>query len=88
MIFLAIWFKAPIPRNLVIAAAMCCVIGVLNAFQLRNNDTVAIVQNEFHDRLHSSWVWSVVPFFLAAGYLGWTAYSDALRSSDSDSAEQ
>jgi hypothetical protein len=85
LIFLGIWFKIPAPKNLSAAAAMCGVIGVLNAFQLRNLETVATVQNVFHDRLHSSWAWSVVPFVLAAGYLGWRAFCAASHSRKSNS---
>lgn len=80
LIFLFIWYKTPQPRNLAIAAAMCGVVGVLNAAQLIARGTVGTVQNVFNDRLHSSWVWCVLSLLLAAGYLGWSAFMTARRS--------
>ena len=32
---------------------------------------VSIVVNAFSDRLHSSWLWSVLPFFAVGSYLSW-----------------
>ena len=49
--------------------------GVINAVQLSSKGTVSIVVNDFHDRLHSSWLWSVLSFFAAGVYLFWTALS-------------
>ena len=71
LIFLLPWFWKPTKLALVSSAFMTCVIGAINAVQLYSKGTVSIVVNAFHDRLHSSWLWSVLPFFVASVYLCW-----------------
>jgi len=93
LIFLVIWFKVPARRTLLAASFMTCVIGLLNAVTLCLSGTVSSVENEFHDRLHSSWFWAVLPFFVAGGYLCWSAFHfaselPASELPDTDGGEQ
>ncbi len=77
LIFLAIWCKTLVRRNLLAASFMICAIGLINGVVLFTSGTVSFVENEFNDRLHSSWFWAVVPFLVAGGYLYWfTANSE------------
>jgi hypothetical protein len=73
LIFLYAWFRAPAKQTLMAAAFMTLSIGVINAVQLLVMGTVAEAANTFTDRLHSSWLWSVLPFFVAGLYLVWHA---------------
>ena len=73
LMFLLPWFWVPTRPALMGSAFMTCAIGVINAVQLFSTGTVSIVTNEFVDRLLSSWLWSVLPFFVAGGYLCWLA---------------
>jgi hypothetical protein len=73
LIFLLPWFWKPTKRALMSSAFMTASLGVINAVQLFFKGTVPVVANDFHDRLHSSWLWAVVPFFVAGGYLCWLA---------------
>jgi hypothetical protein len=73
LIFLMPWFWKPKRPALVCSGFMTCAIGVINGVQLYSAGTVSNVTNEFHDRLHSSWLWSVFPFFVAGAYLCWLA---------------
>lgn len=75
LIFLLPWFWRPNRRALMVSAFMAFAIGVINAVQLSSLTTVSIVVNEFHDRLHSSWLWSVLSFFIIGVYLTWLSIS-------------
>ena len=66
LIFLLAWFRGPTRNALMGSALMTFSIGAINAVQLIYTGTVPIVANEFSDRLHSSWLWSVLSF-LAVG---------------------
>jgi ABC-type dipeptide/oligopeptide/nickel transport system permease component len=48
---------------------MTFVITFLNAKTLYEKGTVATVENPFIDRLHSSWLWLILPFTCAGIYL-------------------
>jgi hypothetical protein len=69
LIFLLPWLWNPTRLGLVSAASMVVLLGVINGIQLLFTGTVASVTNEFSDRLHSSWLWSVLPFMVAGVYL-------------------
>jgi len=49
---------------------MSFAIGTINAVPLVYPGTVSIVANEFTDRLHSSWFWSVLSLLGVSLYLG------------------
>jgi hypothetical protein len=76
LIFLVPWLIAPKRLILIAAAFMTLMLGVINGLQLLSSGTVDVVENEFADRLHSSWLWSVIPFLIAGLYLYW--HSSAL----------
>ena len=59
---------------------MAFAIGVINAVHLSSLTTVSIVVNEFLDRLHSSWLWSVLSFFVIGVYLSWLSISISINS--------
>jgi hypothetical protein len=80
LIFLLQWFWRPNRKALMGAAFMAFSIGVINAVQLSSQTTVSIVVNEFHDRLHSSWLWSVLSFFVIGVYLSWLSVSMSVNS--------
>ena len=69
LIFLLQWFRRPTRRALMGSALMTFSSGAINAVQLIFTGTVSIVVNEFSDRLHSSWFWSVIFFFVVGLYL-------------------
>ena len=69
LIFLLPWFRGPTRNVLIGSALMTFSIGAINAVQLIYTGTVSIVVNEFSDRLHSSWLWSVLSFFAVGLYL-------------------
>jgi len=71
LIFLVPWLIAPKRLILIAAAFMTFMLGVINGVQLLSSGTVDVVGNEFTDRLHSSWMWSVMPFLVAGLYLYW-----------------
>jgi hypothetical protein len=75
LIFLLPWFWRPNRRALMSSAFMAFAIGVINAVHLSSLTTVSIVVNEFLDRLHSSWLWSVLSFFAIGVYLSWLSIS-------------
>jgi hypothetical protein len=88
LIFLLPWLRSPTRPALMGSAFMTCLLGVINAVQLLFTGTVSIVTNEFTDRLHSSWCWAVLPFFVASGYLYWHARRMNQRVLDPGSGEQ
>lgn len=74
LIFVGFWLRSGDWNFLSKASFMTCMIGVINAAMLLvSGGTVAVVENVFHDRLHSSWLWAVATYFLA-GALFWVAY--------------
>ena len=73
IIFLVSAIRSPIRRNLLFAGLMTVTVGALNAYSLTRSGTVPIIDNEFMQRLHASWLWSVLPLFLAGGYIFWSA---------------
>lgn len=74
LIFLLAWLAAPAKPALMAASFMMLSIGAINGVQLLVLGTVSEVSNSFTDRLHSSWFWSVIPFFVLSIYLFWHAY--------------
>jgi hypothetical protein len=73
LIFLVPWFRNPSRQALMGSAFMTLTLGVVNAVQLLVTGTGSVVTNEFHDRLHSAWLWSVCSFVVAGAYLYWIA---------------
>ncbi len=76
LIFLIPWLKSRRVGQLRGAAFVCAAIGTIHAVALYAKGTVATVVNPFNDRLHSSWLLDVTPFYLAAACLliaGWRA---------------
>ncbi len=69
LVFLLLWFRRPTQNALIVSALMTFSIGAINAVQLIYTGAVSIVVNEFSDRLHSSWLWSVLSFFAVGLYL-------------------
>ncbi len=74
LIFIGFWIKKPTRSGLLAASFMTCVIGVINGYALLRIGTVDVVQNVFHDHLHSAWLWSVVSYLCAGGYLAFAAF--------------
>jgi len=79
VIFLSAWLASHKPSNLIAAAWMCFVIAGIQLFTLLWQGTVSVVNNEFADRLHSSWFWSVILFVLIAMYLLYEARAAGVR---------
>ncbi|MEI8211225.1 MAG: hypothetical protein WCI02_03700 [Planctomycetota bacterium] len=75
LIFLVISVRHPARRSYAAAASMSLVLGLINALTLMLTGTVDKVQNIFSDRLHSAWLWSVVPMLLMTAYLAYLAWS-------------
>jgi len=69
LIFLVPWVFKPSNFSLLISSSMTFIITFLNAMGLYKKGTVAIVENPFHDRLHSSWTWCILPYTIAGMYL-------------------
>jgi hypothetical protein len=82
LIFLLPWFRNPTRNALLATAWMSFALSAINAVQLIFKGTVLIVTNEFHDRLHSSWLWSVFSFFAIGLYLLGLALSHKNRDSE------
>jgi len=80
LIFLLPWLCQPKWTTLLGAAFMSFTMGLINAVELSSVTTVSTVGNEFHDRLHSSWLWSVLPFFAIGVYLSWISISTLWNS--------
>jgi MFS family permease len=90
LIFLFSYLWMPTRRGLMVSASMTGMIGAINAVSLAISGTLPVVTNEFTERLHSSWYWSVLLFLLAGCYLGWLAKGMSPHSSNSrdDEASQ
>ncbi len=88
LLFLLPWLGTPTRSVLMSSGFMTCTLGVVNAGQLLYEGTVSIVTHEGTDRLHSSWFWSVLPFFVAGGYLYWRAVRMPPLLQDLGSGEQ
>lgn len=73
LIFIGFWIKNPSGRALQSAGFMCVAIGTINGLSLLEAGTVSVVQNAFHDRLHSAWFWSVGLYLAAGIYFAVTA---------------
>jgi len=69
LIFLASTIKNPTRSSLLGAGFMTMAIGLINACVLLMTGTVDVVNNVFTDRLHSAWLWSVMSFGFAGGYI-------------------
>ena len=76
LIFIGFWIKKPTRSALLAASFMTCVIGVINGFELLRTGTIDVVQNVFHDRVHSAWLWSVLSYLCAGGYFAFVAFRD------------
>jgi hypothetical protein len=74
LIFIGFWAKKPGRQALLAASFVTIAIGVINGFTLMQNGTVDVVQNVFHDRVHSAWLWSVVSYLSAGGYFVFAAF--------------
>ena len=74
LIFIGFWAVKPMRRTLLAASFITCAIGAINGLTLMQTGTVDAVQNVFHDRIHSAWIWSVIPHFLAGSYLAYAAF--------------
>ena len=73
LIFIGFWIKKPSRRGLLAASFMTCAIGVINGVALLQTGTVDVVQNAFHDRVHSAWLWSVFSYLSVGGYFAFAA---------------
>jgi phosphate/sulfate permease len=82
LIFVGFWVKYPSRRTLLPASFMSCAIGAINGLSLLRTGTVAVVQNAFHDRLHSAWIWSVGLYVCAGIYFAIAAYRHKHITSD------
>ena len=76
LIFIGFWVKKPTRSGLLAASFMTCAIGVINGVVLLRTGTVDVVQNVFHDRVHSAWLWSVLSYLCAGGYFAFAAFRD------------
>lgn len=74
LIFIGLWIKNPTRRGLLAASFVTLAIGSINGFILVKNGTVDVVENVFHDRIHSAWLWSVVPYLCASAYMAFAAF--------------
>lgn len=83
LIFIGFYIKKPTRKILFAAALMTCVVGLLNAWSLSRKETVDVVENIFHDRVHSAWLWSVAPYLIAGAYIALAA----LRHQNTESSE-
>ncbi len=82
LIFVGFWIKNPSRRTLLPASFMSCAIGAINGLSLVRTGTVTVVQNAFHDRLHSAWIWSVGLYVGAGIYFAIAAYRHKHINSD------
>jgi hypothetical protein len=80
LIFLLTWVWRQKRIDLMASAFITFALGVINAVTLIRQGTVSIVMNEFHDRLHSSWLWCVLTFVSAGIYLSWVSLSGRSNS--------
>jgi hypothetical protein len=85
LIFMVPTLRHPAWKSYAAAASMSLVLGIINASTLMFSGTVDNVQNIFRDRLHSAWLWSVVPMLLMTAYLAYLAWS--FRSNEISSEE-
>lgn len=69
LIFLYQWAKMPTRSNLFCAAGMTAVVGLCNGYLLLRVGTVDVVENIYHDRIPSAWMWSVASYLSAAAYM-------------------
>ena len=74
LIFIGSYVGRPTRRGLFAAGFVTTMIGVINGLMLLRSGTVDSVQNVFHDRLHSAWVWSVASYLAAGGYFAFVAF--------------
>lgn len=74
LIFIGFWMKKPTRSAILAASFMTCVIAVINGVTLFRTGTVDVVQNVFHDRLASAWIWSVGTYLFAGGYFAFVAF--------------
>jgi hypothetical protein len=79
VIFLSVWTASQKRGSLIAAAWMCFSIAVIQSLMLLWQGTEDVVNNEFGDRLHSSWFWSVMLFVLIGIYLLYEAHRASVR---------
>ena len=72
LIFVGFWIKNPTRLMLFCASFVTCFTGVLNGLMLMHSGIVDVVEN-FHDRVHSAWLWAVIPYLIAGGYFAFVA---------------
>ena len=86
LMFIYMWARNPSRRALLAASYMTGAIGVINACALAWSGTVDVVQNVFHDRLHSAWLWSVISYLTASGYIAFAVSRSQHASVDQNAA--
>ena len=69
LIFFGMWLAQRTRRLLFAAGFMTCIIGIINACVLYSVGTVDVVENVFHDRVHSSWIWAVASYLSGGCYV-------------------
>ena len=74
LMFIGFWISSPTRRGLLVVSFMTLSIGVINGIALIRSGTVDSVQNVFHDRIHSAWIWSVVSYLCAGCYFVFAAF--------------
>jgi hypothetical protein len=72
--FLGLYLWKPAPRLLALSGFMFLVVAALNAYAIFRTGTVDTVSNAFHDRLPSSYAWSVYPVLALGLYLCWVGW--------------
>ncbi len=72
--FLGLYLWKPATRLLAAAGFMFLFVGSINALTILRAGTVTTVSNVYHDRLPSSYGWSVVPILAVGLYLCWVAW--------------
>lgn len=68
------WFLKPREMTLLPSGLLLTSLGMINGIVLLNSGTVEVVENAFHDRLHSSWYWLVVPYFAMGTILAYFGF--------------
>ena len=74
LVFLGLYLWKPAPRLLALSGSMFLFVSALNALMIVRTGTVTTVANAYHDRLPSSYAWSVIPILALGIYLCWIAW--------------
>ncbi len=84
--FLCMFLWRPAPKLLWAATGMIAVVAIISGATIWWKGTVATVSNPFFDRLHSAYLFSVIPLILVAIYLAcvsWQIRRQIAASNDS-----